>query len=384
MGMPEVAVIDLFAGAGGLSLGAHLAGAETRLAIELDPICCHTLRNNLGAERVLEGDVEALTATAMRRKAKLSSTDILLVVGGAPCQPFSKASYWTDSGADSRYRRARANGRSAPKPKPITSAKPDQRRSLIFEFERIVRESKANGFVFENVPSILHPRSRNEFDEFRRRLEVSGYRTTLVIANATDFGVAQKRQRVFLLGAKSVHPREPESTHSSEAIDGKQPIATAGQVLKPFASKRFFEPREVVSGRWAAHLQEVPPGWNYKALTAWAGHPTPTFEAETRFWNFLLKLSPTAPSWTLAANPGPWTGPFHWDSRRLRTVEMAALQTFPIGYEFEGSVRERVRQIGNAVPPLMAKAMILSVSDAVRNECQKRRNTNVKKERSAR
>lgn len=105
----------------------------------------------------------------------------------------------------------------------------------------------------------------------------------------------------------------------------------------------------------------MPPGWNYKAHTAWGGHPNPTFVTETRFWNFLLKLSPDQPSWTIPANPGPWTGPFHWDSRRLRTPELAALQGFPPGYVFEGSRRERVRQIGNAAPPPLVEPMIRSV-----------------------
>jgi DNA (cytosine-5)-methyltransferase 1 len=81
---------------------------------------------------------------------------------------------------------------------------------------------------------------------------------------------------------------------------------------------RFAEPEEVVAGRWAKQLREIPPGWNYKYLTAWAGHKNPLFDAETRFWHFLLKLHPDKPSWTVPANPGPWVGPFHWDSRRLR------------------------------------------------------------------
>jgi DNA (cytosine-5)-methyltransferase 1 len=132
-------------------------------------------------------------------------------------------------------------------------------------------------------------------------------------------------------------------------------------VLAQFGDKRFFEPEEVVTGRWAEHLRTVPPGWNYKAHTAWGGHPDPTFVTETRFWNFLLKLSPDLPSWTIPANPGPWTGPFHWETRRLRVVELASLQGFPKSYVFKGSRRERVRQIGNAVPPPLAAAMVGAV-----------------------
>jgi DNA (cytosine-5)-methyltransferase 1 len=140
---------------------------------------------------------------------------------------------------------------------------------------------------------------------------------------------------------------------------------TAGEALEGLDADKYFEPEEVIKGRWADHLRQVPPGWNYKALTAWAGHPNPTFEAETRFWNFLLKLSPDRPSWTIAASPGPWTGPFHWESRRLRSVEMAALQGFPRGYKFAGGRRDKVRQIGNAVPPPMAKVMVQAVARAL-------------------
>lgn len=370
--MNEIPVIDLFAGAGGITLGAEMAGGETRLLVELDRDCCETLRSNHDAGLIVESDIGELTGRSLRSRAGLSATDPLLIVGGAPCQPFSKAAYWTDPGHDARYRRARAKGKRAQRPDPIFKAKPDSRRNLICEFERIVRESKAVGFLFENVPSILHPRNVKEFQAFRSRLEAAGYLTTLVQANAAHFGVPQKRHRVFLLGSKIRRPVAPGPTHSLEKSDRLLPAVTTAEAIRRYASALYHEPEEVVAGRWADHLREVPPGSNYKALTAWAGHPNPTFEAESRFWNFLLKLSPRAPSWTLAASPGPWTGPFHWDSRRLRTVELAAIQTFPHGYRFAGSRRERVRQIGNAVPPLLAKAMVSSVIQSVSETCKSR------------
>jgi len=172
---------------------------------------------------------------------------------------------------------------------------------------------------------------------------------------------------VFVLGAKRRLPYAPTPSHAiREGGDLLlKPTVTAEEALEGLDGEQFFEPEEVVNGRWAKHLREVPPGWNYKAHTAWAGHPDPTFVTETRFWNFLLKLAPDRPSWTLAASPGPWTGPFHWDSRRLRTVEMAALQGFPRGYEIAGSRRERVKQMGNAVPPPLARVMVDAVADAV-------------------
>ena len=111
-----------------------------------------------------------------------------------------------------------------------------------------------------------------------------------------------------------------------------------GQALRGITPYAEVEPEEVVTGRYADHLRDIPAGWNYKFHTEWAGHDAPTFVTETRSWNFLLRLSPDLPAWTIAANPGPWVGPFHRESRRLRTPELAALQTFPQGYEFSMAI----------------------------------------------
>jgi len=102
----------------------------------------------------------------------------------------------------------------------------------------------------------------------------------------------------------------------------------------------------------------VPPGQNYIALTEKRGYPNPKFIAGKRYWSFLLKLHPNLPSWTIIASPGHWEGPFHWKGRRLRLKELAAIQTFPEDYNFVGSRRSIQKQIGNAVPPLMGKAIV--------------------------
>lgn len=364
----SVAVVDLFAGAGGLSLGARQAGADVRASVEVDPVACLTLKRNaelIGGE-VIQADVtdqaEVSTET-LRPVVSLGASERLLVVGGAPCQPFSKAAYWTEKGDEAAYRRARARGESLKRPAAPTAIRPDGRRSLVDDFVRITLGMEADGFVFENVPSILHPRNRPVVDSLMKVMREHGYSVTVAKANAAEHGVAQRRHRVFVLGSRSAEPDEPDVTHADKAnADPELPKAlSAGDVLSDFGGPEFAEDGEEVSGRWADHLHEVPPGWNYKWHTAWAGHPEPTFEAERRFWNFLLKLSPDRPSWTIAANPGPWTGPFHWDSRRLRTVEMGVLQGFPAEYQFAGTRRERVRQIGNAVPAPLAAQMVRSV-----------------------
>ena len=360
--MTRVPIIGLFSGAGGLEIGASLAGGDVRLSVELDKIACETLRLNptFHSGNVLEGDVSKLNGKLIRKAAGLKSGDAFILVGGPPCQPFSKSSYWTDSGADSRYRRARARGESAEKPSQVTEAKPDSRRSLVQEYLRLIVESDAQGFLFENVTSISHPRNKGVLDQFIEEAQDAKFQTLLLKANAVEFGVPQKRNRIVVLGLKGAIPTVPIATHSETSV-GKLfslPPVTVGEALAPFSGDEYFEVGELVTGRYAKELLEVPPGQNYKALSAWAGHPNPVFEAETRFWNFLLKLDPNLPSWTVQASPGPWVGPFHWESRRLRTVELAALQTFPRDYLFAGTRRDKIRQIGNAVPALMAQGLI--------------------------
>jgi DNA (cytosine-5)-methyltransferase 1 len=365
-----VPVIDLFAGAGGLSLGATDAGCDVRLSVDNDEVSCRTLEANpdfLGGE-VECADVTELSGADLRRAAGLEPADPVMVIGGAPCQPFSKAAYWVEAGDEAAYRRTRAAGGAAAKPAPLEFPRPDDRRTLVEEFWRLVEETDADGFVFENVRSITHPRNKPVLEALEKAAGEQGYETRLVFANAAEFGVPQRRQRVFLLGSRRRRPDAPEISHAPAGVaeeQGKEPFEVVGPALAPYAGKKFFEPEEVVEGRWAEHLETVPAGGNYKAHTAWGGHPNPTWETETRYWNFLLKLSPELPSWTINASPGPWTGPFHWDTRRLRTPELAALQTFPDGYVFEGTRRERVRQIGNAVPVLLARRMVESAVAAL-------------------
>lgn len=365
-GLPTV---DLFAGAGGFGIAADAAGAETRLSVELDAVACTTLKQNASsAHHVMDADVTYLKGTDLRRAAGLSKREPLLVIGGAPCQPFSKAAYWVEAGEDAAWRRDRANGVFRPRPPAPEEARSDTRRTLVGHFIRLVIEAKADAFVFENVSAIQHPRNRPMLESLISEAESDGYRTTVVKALASDFGVAQHRERVFVLGSRAAKPIPPKPTHDGKGVAKSRdllPAATVREVCRPYQSRRFYEPAEVVTGTWANHLREIPPGWNYKFHTAWAGHPSPAFVAEQRFWNFLLVLDPEKPSWTIPANPGPWVGPFHWKHRRLRIPELAAIQGFPHGYAFAGTRRECVRQIGNAVPPPLAAPMIKSVTDSL-------------------
>lgn len=366
--MAGVNVIDLFSGAGGLSLAAKAAGGDVKLHVDFEQIACDTIQANskFHSGKTVCADVAALTGPQLRKMADLDKSDPLVIVGGPPCQPFSKAAYWSEDGDDAAFRRARTEGKHADKPK-AHGHREDERRFLIRDFLRLAIGSHADGFLFENVASLAAPRNRPMLDGFMNDARRAGFLPTLVKVNAAAYGVPQRRERMFILATRSRYVDAPAPTHTIDGSRerGLKATVTCGTLLSRYTGPKYFEPEEEVSGRWAEHLATVPPGSNYKAHTAWAGHPNPTFVTETRFWNFLLKLSPELPSWTIAASPGPWTGPFHWDTRRLRTPEMAAIQTFPHGYRFEGSRRERVRQIGNAAPPKLAGPMIGAVVDEV-------------------
>lgn len=349
--LSDIAAIGVFSGCGGLDVGAHLAGVPVVAALDFDADCVQSLQANssLDQTEVFHADIASFDLNEFRRVLSERSPDRWMLIGGPPCQPFSKAGYWV----------THENRKIE-----------DDPRNLVGAYLRTVREMQPDAFLFENVESILHPTNRHVVFGLIEQLKALGYEVQMHRVNAADYGVPQKRKRVFVVGTRGKFATEgPVRTHAP-ADDAEElgllPYVGAGDVLRPYAGDEFAEPQEVVRGRYLADLLEVPPGRNYIALSASAGYPNPKFEAGKRFWSFLLKLSPTEPSWTIAAQPGPWVGPFHWESRRLRVPEIAALQTFPPEYVFVGSRRSVQRQIGNAVPCELGRIMV----DYVRNTLQ--------------
>lgn len=348
----KIVAISLFSGAGGLDIGSIRAGVPVIISTDIDQDCIRTLKANkeyFGDSVIIPGDLHNISSDTFRKILDEKKTDKFIVIGGAPCQPFSKMGYWIPD----------QSGRGIN----------DPRATLVNEYLRVVGDLQPDGFVFENVESLLYPRTKIVADEFLRTVNSYGYCTTMIKANALDYGVPQKRKRLFIIGTKgSFKSSEPRRTHcdpEQQFFWGLKPWANVGPVIEEFDRDEFFEPEEVMTGHFYEDLCEIPPGQNYKALTAWAGHPNPKYVAAKRYWNFLLKLSPDMPSWTITAQPGPWVGPFHWNNRRLRLPEQAAIQTFPKNYVFCGSHKSKQKQIGNAVPSLMAMAMIEYVKESL-------------------
>jgi DNA (cytosine-5)-methyltransferase 1 len=121
------------------------------------------------------------------------------------------------------------------------------------------------------------------------------------------------------------------------------------------------DPSLVARGKWAGLLPSIPEGENYLWHTS-RGGGEPLFGWRRRYWSFLLKLAKAQPSWTLQAQPGPATGPFHWTNRRLSMRELARLQTFPDSFVIKGSASEAQRQLGNAVPSLLAEVLARAIA----------------------
>lgn len=348
----KIIAVSLFSGAGGLDVASFMAGIPVASSTDFDADCIQTLKMNdlYKNSEIIQGDLHKIDSQVFQDIVDRTPHDKFIVIGGAPCQPFSKAGYWVGNNT-----RRGIN---------------DPRATLVDEYLRVVTDLHPDGFVFENVESLLHPTNKTIVDRFIEIITEHGYKYKIVRANALDYGVSQRRKRLFIIGTtgdfKADEPRKTHCPPDECKKTGLLPYVSVGEVIAGFDGPEYFEPEErTEGGTYYADLCEVPPGMNYKALTAWYGYPNPKFVADKRFWSFLLKLSPDVPSWTITAQPGPWVGPFHWDNRRLRVPEIAAIQSFPSNYKFFGNRRSIQKQIGNAVPSLMGKAMIEFLKESI-------------------
>src|SRR5439155_22957045 len=151
--------------------------------------------------------------------------------------------------------------------------------------------------------------------------------------------------------------RFPELTHGDDS-DGQQSLLDTYRTAWDAIGSLTPSPSEdlEVRGRWAGLLPSIPEGHNYLWHTDRMGG-LPLFGWRRRFWSFLLKLAKNRPSWTIQAQPGPAVGPFHWENRRLSVRELCRIQTFPDDVNVVGGRGSAQRQVGNAVPSLLAEVV---------------------------
>jgi DNA (cytosine-5)-methyltransferase 1 len=342
--------ISLFSGAGGLDLGAEAAGFTVRAAVE----------HNHDAADTMEKNFPHLRSPVIRRSIlDVSSAEILdaaglgqnerpeLLVGGPPCTPFSKSGFWLE------WKRAGLD--------------PDA--SLLQAYTTVLRETRPRYFVLENVYALTYNNSasRPSFERLKREIDEAGYHYSLDVLNAANYGVPQARPRLFIVGAPKDEPlpQLPVPSHGgswerrhSGHVD--RPHVTTGQALAGLHTDP--EPTETVAGRYGHLLPDIPPGENYLHYTHERGHPDPLFKWRSRYWSFLLKLSPDKPSPTIQAQPGPYVGPFHWENRRLRVPELKRLFTFPDDFELVGSRNSIQAQLGNSVPALLGEKVMKAMA----------------------
>jgi DNA (cytosine-5)-methyltransferase 1 len=221
---------------------------------------------------------------------------------------------------------------------------------------------KPRAFLLENVAGLAYKVHRPALDHILEASKRAGYRCSWRVLNAADYGVPQIRERMFLVGLRGGQDFTwPEPTHAKnpDEVEGfRKPWVTAGEVISDLDRPETYSDEGHVAGGKHQHLlAEIPPGDNYLYYTAKRGHPAPLFEWRSRYWSFLLKLSPDLPSWTIQARRSNNMGPLHWRNRILRIEEVKRLQTFPDDWFLSGKVDEQWRQVGNAVPPLMATAL---------------------------
>jgi len=332
-----------------LDLGFESAGFKTRVALELDAQAVATIRRNRDWPVINQNiHSDAGSSQNILRTSGLKPGEADILIGGPPCQPFSKSGYWARGDA---LRLA------------------DPRASTLRAYLRVLEDTLPRAFLLENVPGIAFTSKdegisflRNEVERINKDRRVN-YSFHAALLRAVDYGVPQERYRVFVVGHRDGGRFDfPSPTHGDIGDllhrDNIKPITTAWDAIGDLQDDD--DPALRVTGKWARLLPSIPEGKNYLHHTS-RGSGLPLFGWRRRYWSFLLKLAKNLPSWTIAAQPGPAIGPFHWRNRRLSARELARLQTFPVDYVVSGSLREAQRQIGNAVPSALAEQLAIGI-----------------------
>jgi DNA (cytosine-5)-methyltransferase 1 len=309
-------------------------------------MCAATYSQNFPHVPFIVDRIGGLTREALLSSLAGDARQIDLVCGGPPCPPFSKSRF---------YR----------KDKPRALEDPNGWET-VNGYLNVLDWLRPRAFVLENVRGLAYKIHQDALDAIMERSASLGYASQWVVLNAADFGVPQIRERTFVVGTLDGSFAFPSPTHSQEPTEGLLPWVSAGTVLADLDTpENADDTGHFAGGQHHNLLRQVPPGSNYLHFTAERGHPSPVFKWRSRYWSFLLKLSPDLPSWTIQARRSNNMGPFHWRNRILRIEEIKRLQTFPDDFALAGTIEQQWRQVGNAVPPVLAEAVGRAIADAL-------------------
>jgi len=349
----KLTVIDLFVGCGGLSYGLEMAGFGILLGTDFWRDCLDTFQYNHKNSKILCGDIRKVKSDEIARSARTPRPT--LVVGGPPCQGFSL------SGPRKFY---------------------DERNRLYLEFLRVVKDLRPRGFIIENVPGLAGLFGGTIKERIIEEFSKLGYKVSAKIMDASDYGVPQSRKRIVFVGLKGAGFEFPEPTHFNGSENGDVPAhgqrkltvqdaiadlphlnGYKGAEEMPYESRPRNEYQAMMRKGSPAifnhvasnHTKQttdivslVPEGGNYKDL--------PRHLKNTRNFHIAwTRLDRKKPSPTIDTGHRHH---FHPTANRIPTVrESARIQSFPDTFRFLGTKTSQYKQVGNAVPPLLAYAI---------------------------
>ena len=335
--------IDLFSGAGGLSLGAEMAGIDVAIAVENDPYAAQTYRVNHPHTLMINGDI------CQVRNLRVDRSDQSLVLfGGPPCQGFSTSNRKTRN-------------------------KDNPQNWLFQEFFRVAKETKPDWIVFENVKGIKETEKGFFITEISQTMVKLGYKCTTMILCASNYGVPQTRSRLFIIG--SLHQKKIKIPGCSAPLVTVKDAIEDLPSLKNGASQDILEYKMEARSDYAKMLRKnmemcsghlvsknndniikrytfIPPGGNWKNIPDdLMDNYTDKSRCHTGIYKRLIANEPsiTVGNYRKSMLIHPW------ENRGLSVREAARLQSFPDSYLFCGSIGFQQQQVGNAVPPILAK-----------------------------
>ncbi len=322
--------VSVFCGGGGLDLGFAAAGFTPLFSSDVVPVFCETIHKNLGNHIVEAHDIATLSGVSVLSRVGRS---VDVVIGGPPCQSFSILG----------TRKSIA----------------DPRGKLVYEYARFICEIKPRAFLFENVPGILTVNKGKDWKELHSFFATeTGYHITWTKLNAVWFGVPQVRQRVVAVGFRDekdfANFRWPRCTHSETWEQAGHGLYAPRNAALAFEDVEHL-PNHVlrVHGEHViARYNLVPPGGRDKS-------------------DHTDRVHPDKPSGTVLVGSGGGGGrPFihPYEHRHITAREAARLQSFPDWWKFVGGATAAYRQVGNAVPPLLARAVAIAIRKALQGE----------------